>query len=95
MSLVILTSMVGVGTASAAIQQNVGGGVWSISKESRMVTSQYYHGSRQHGSSARMGNGRIYRECRRKGATSFARATGNGTRYAWWHRTCEAGHFAY
>lgn len=89
----MLLSVVGVGTASAAISKSVGGGTWSYSLEpGRTVISQYYHSTRQHGSSARVGSGKIDRGCASKGKWSWATATGSGTRYAYWHSVCTSGH---
>lgn len=90
LSAVMLLSVAGVGTASAAIKKSVGGGTWYYSKESRLVTSQYYHGSKKHGSSAHIGkDGTVSRDCVAKKETSFARAQGDGTRYAYWHSECK------
>lgn len=94
LSAIMLVSVTGVGTASAAISKSVGGGTWSYSKESKMVTSQYYHGSENYGSSVRIWSGPIVRDCRVKGNWSFARVRGNGTRYAYWHNSCN-GHSPY
>lgn len=93
LSAIMLVSVTGVGTASAAISKSVGGGTWSYSKEFRMITSQYYHGSENHGSTAKIGSTQV-RDCRVKGNWSFARVRGSGTQYAYWHSVC-SGHSPY
>lgn len=85
----MLLSVVGVGTASAAISKSVGGGTWSYSLEPKTVTSQYYHATNQHGSSVKIGKGQPLRDCAKAGGTSFAKLRGgSGTRYAYWHNYC-------
>jgi len=89
LSLVMLLSVASVGTASAAITKHPEkNGTWCYSLEPRMVTSQYLHTTKRHGSSVKIGNGRIVRSCVNKGNWSFARISGNGTRYAYWHSNC-------
>lgn len=90
LSAVMLLSVAGVGTASAAISKNVGGGIWSYSLEPvRVVTSQYYHATKKHGSSVQIGKNKPLRDCAKAGGTSFAKLSGmSGTRYAYWHNYC-------
>lgn len=89
LSAIMLLSVASVGTASAAVTKHPEkNGTWCYSLEPRKVTSQYYHTTKQHGSSARVGNGTIIRGCAKAGKWSFARAQGSGTRYAWWHSEC-------
>lgn len=89
LSAIMLLSVASVGTASAAVTKHPEkNGTWCYSLEPRKVTSQYYHTTKQHGSSVRIGTGKIYRGCAPKGVWSWARAKGSGTRYAWWHSGC-------
>ena len=88
LSAVMLLSVAGVGTASAAISKSVGGGTWSYSLEPKTVTSQYYHATNQHGSSVKIRNSKPLRNCVKARITSFIRTKGNGTRYAYWHNVC-------
>lgn len=66
--------------------QKVGGGTWTVSYTSGLtVTSKYYHNSKTHSASARVGSGRVVKDVEHASLTALARAYGVGTTYANWN----------
>lgn len=89
LSAIMLLSVASVGTASAAVTKHPEkNGTWCYILEPKTATSQYHHTTKRHGSSAKVGEGLLVRNCKEKGYWSFARAYGKGTRYTWWHSGC-------